>query len=68
MGDIASSVDFVRHGLGAALMPPSTTAGDEGLSRVPIRHHAPEFVFSIASPTTRPLGAAALALLALIRS
>ena len=67
VGDIASSVDFVRHGLGVAVMPPSTTAGDDGLVRVPIRHHAPEFVFSIASPTTRPLGAAALALLALAR-
>jgi DNA-binding transcriptional LysR family regulator len=67
VGDIASSVDFVRHGLGVAIMPPSAAAGDEGLVRVPIRHHAPEYVFSIASPTSRSLGAAALALLALIR-
>jgi DNA-binding transcriptional LysR family regulator len=66
VGDIASSVDFVRHGLGVAVMPPSTAASDEGIVRVPIRHHAPEFVFSIAAPTTRPLGAASLALLALI--
>jgi DNA-binding transcriptional LysR family regulator len=67
VGDIASSVDFVRHGLGVAVMPPSAATGDEGLVRVPIRHHAPEYVFSIASPTARSLGAAALALLALIR-
>jgi DNA-binding transcriptional LysR family regulator len=68
VGDIAASVDFVRHGLGVAVMPPSTALGDEGIVRVPIRHHAPEFVFSIASPTTRPLGAAARALLAQVRA
>lgn len=67
VGDIGSSVDFVRHGLGAAVMPPSTAAGEEGVVRVPIRHHAPEFVFSVASPTTRQLGVASRALLALIR-
>ncbi len=61
----ATLVEFVRHGLAIALIPPSLAAGAGGLTFVPVRHHAPVFRTLIAAPSDRPLGAPARALLEL---
>jgi len=66
VNDTASLIDFVRHGLAIGMVPPSFVLGIDGITVVPIRHHAPRFQVAIATPTTRQLGAAARALLEMI--
>src|SRR3954447_1702556 len=67
VGDLSLTVDFVRHGLAVAIVPP-TWADAEGVAMVALRP-APEFTISIAAPADRELGAAARVLLDLaIRS
>jgi DNA-binding transcriptional LysR family regulator len=62
VNDAASLIEFVRHGLAVAMIPPSFAADVPAISFVAIRHHAPVFETSIASPANRPLSAAASAL------
>jgi DNA-binding transcriptional LysR family regulator len=65
LNDTATLVEFVRHGLAIALIPPSLAGSAEGLSFVPVRHHAPVFRTLIAAPSDRPIGGPARALLEL---
>lgn len=69
VNDTGTVVDFVRHGLAVALLPPSygavraaDPAGDEDVVLVPLRGRRLEFVTSIVSPEDRPTGAATRAL------
>lgn len=61
IGDYIGVLDFVRHGLGIAISPPSLV--DEGLVFVPIAPHAPELVVSIAAAADRDLSAPTRAML-----
>lgn len=67
VNDTRTIIDFVRHGVAAAFLAPSFLRGQEGVALVPVRHHAPVFETFIAEPSTRRLGAAARALLALAK-
>jgi DNA-binding transcriptional LysR family regulator len=67
VNDMQTLVNFVRHGLAVAFLAPSFVRGTDGVSLVPIRHHAPVFRTYLAESTTRRLGAAAVALLALAK-
>jgi DNA-binding transcriptional LysR family regulator len=62
INDAATIFEFVRHGLAVAIMPPSFTGETEGITFIPIRHHAPVFERSLAVPTNRRPSAAANAL------
>jgi DNA-binding transcriptional LysR family regulator len=64
VADVAMVLDFVQHGLAVAIVPPSVVDAPFAQIRlVAIKHHAPLFVTSIATPTHRELGAPASALL-----
>src|SRR4051794_20041183 len=67
VNDTQTLVDFVRHGLAAAFLPPSFVRGTRDIALVPVRHHAPVFETFLAEPTTRRHSAAAAALLALAK-
>jgi DNA-binding transcriptional LysR family regulator len=67
VNDTQTLLDFVRHGLAAAFLPPSLVAGAQGVTLVPVRHHAPVFETYLAEPTTRRQSAAAAALLTLAK-
>jgi DNA-binding transcriptional LysR family regulator len=67
VNDTQTLVDFVRHGLAAAFLPPSLVRGAPGIALVPVRHHAPVFETYLAEPTTRRQSAAAAALLTLAK-
>jgi len=63
VNDTASMIDFIRHGLAVALLPPSFLSGLADVSVVAIRRHAPQFDVAIATPSLRRISAAARALL-----
>jgi len=67
VNDTQTLVDFVRHGLAAAFLPPSLVRGAQGVTLVPVRHHAPVFETYLAEPAARRPSAAAAALLTLAR-
>jgi hypothetical protein len=56
-------IDFIRHDLAIGMPPSSFVDGIDAVTTVPIRHHAPEFEFAIATASDRRLSAAARALL-----
>ena len=58
VADLSLTVDFVRYGLAAAIVPP-TWADAEGVVMVRVRPPTPQFTISIAAPADRELGAAA---------
>jgi DNA-binding transcriptional LysR family regulator len=58
---IASGADFVRHGLGVALLPRGAGRGRNGLSSLPVTNADLNWPISLATPTNRPLGTAARA-------
>lgn len=63
LNDAASIVDFVRHGLAVALLPPSIAVDAGGLAFVPIARGAPVFTVSLAvADGARPRSPAAEAL------
>lgn len=62
VNDTATVVEFVRHGLAVALIPPSMAMGGE-LAFVPIRRHAPVFETFVATAAERRTSAATSALL-----
>jgi DNA-binding transcriptional LysR family regulator len=64
VNDTAGVLDFVQHGLGVAVIPPSFAEGTETLRFVPIRRGAPLFTTSVGLPANRPLSATGRALLA----
>jgi LysR substrate binding domain len=61
VGDTASVVNLVRHGLGVAFLPPSIVANSERVALVPVRGRSPPWEISLARPTNRPVSAAARA-------
>lgn len=63
VNDTASVIEFVRHGLALSIIPASFIEDTSGLALIPIRGRAPEFRTAIATPSNRPLSAAARALL-----
>ncbi|MGZ4299032.1 MAG: LysR substrate-binding domain-containing protein, partial [Solirubrobacteraceae bacterium] len=67
VNDTASMIEFIRHGLAIGLLPASFVQGLDGVTVVPIRHHAPRFAIAVASPADRRPSAAALALLEAIQ-
>lgn len=62
LNDAASIVDFVRHGLAVALLPPSLAVGGAGLAFVPLSRGAPVFAVSLGVAEDRPRSPAAEAL------
>jgi DNA-binding transcriptional LysR family regulator len=65
INDIATVVDFVRHGVAVAILSPVQVAADPGLAFVPIRHHAPRFTIALARPEGRRASPAARAFAAM---
>ncbi len=63
VGDTASVIGFIRHGLAIGLLPTSFFEDTSGVVFVPIRGHAPQFLTAIATPSNRPPTAATRALL-----
>jgi DNA-binding transcriptional LysR family regulator len=63
--DIGTSADYVRHGLGVALLPRFLTGGAEGIATMPVTGADLRWPLSLAVPADRPPGAAARALIAL---
>ena len=61
INDLVTVADFVRHGLAIAILAPGMFPHDPLLAFVPIRHHAPSFVVSLAEPSNRPPSPAARA-------
>jgi DNA-binding transcriptional LysR family regulator len=66
--DTAGMIDLVAEGLAVAILPPSTVDPGDHIACVPLRDPAPVFHVSLALPTSRPLGAAARALAARIKT
>jgi DNA-binding transcriptional LysR family regulator len=67
VNDTDTLIEFVRHGLAAAFLPPSFIHDRRGITLVSLRHHAPVFQTYIAEPATRRPTAAAGALLELAK-
>jgi DNA-binding transcriptional LysR family regulator len=67
INDVATVVDFVRHGLAVAIMAPVAAASDAGIAFVPIRHHAPRFTMSLVAPAGERLSPAARAFVEVAR-
>jgi DNA-binding transcriptional LysR family regulator len=65
INDIATVVDFVRHGLAVAILAPIQIADETGLALVPIRRHAPRFAISLVAPSGRRVSPAARAFVAM---
>jgi DNA-binding transcriptional LysR family regulator len=65
--DIATGADFIRHGLGIALLPRFILDEAEGLTTLTVTDADLEWPLSLATPTDRASGAAARALISLIR-
>lgn len=68
VNDVAGVIEFVQHGLGVALMPPSFGFGSRDIRFVPVRRPAPVFEISLAIPSGRAPSPAAQALLESIES
>jgi DNA-binding transcriptional LysR family regulator len=62
LNDAESIIDFVRHGLAVALLPPSLARRARGLAFVPLRDGAPRFTTSLVLADDRPRSPAAAAL------
>jgi DNA-binding transcriptional LysR family regulator len=66
INDVATVFDFVRNGLAVAIMSPvQLTAPDPAVAFVPIRHHAPRFIISLATPEGRRASPATRAFVAM---
>ncbi|MGV9213913.1 LysR family transcriptional regulator [Micromonospora sp. RB23] len=63
--DIATGVDYVRHGLGIALLPRFVVADAPGVRTLTVTDVDLDWIASLATPVDRPLGVAARALIAL---
>ncbi len=61
VGDTPSVVNLVRHGLGVALLPPSIVVDSDRVVMVPVHGRSPLWEISLATPTNRPVSAAARA-------
>lgn len=58
---IGTGADFVRHGLGIALLPRGSTGSDDGLVALPVTGADLDWPISLATPGNRTLSAAARA-------
>ncbi|GAA4935423.1 LysR family transcriptional regulator [Actinoplanes utahensis] len=63
--DIGTSAEYVRHGLGVALLPRFLLTGVEGVATMPVTGADLRWPLSLAVSADRPPGAAARALVAL---
>lgn len=63
--DVATGVDFVRNGLGLALLPRFVLTPAEGVATLTVRDADLEWPLSLASPGDRTPGAAARAMIAM---
>jgi DNA-binding transcriptional LysR family regulator len=68
LNDSASVIEFVREGLGVALLPGPMAAIAPEVHQIPIADGAPSFEIFLAEPTDRRRTAAATALGAAIRA
>ena len=66
--NIADGADYVRHGLGIALLPHFIIPDRDDLARVAVTGADLNWPMSLATPTTRSLSTAARALVAMISS
>ncbi|MGY0020565.1 LysR family transcriptional regulator [Streptomyces sp. cg35] len=66
--DIATSADYVRAGLGVALLPRFLTGTAQGLAVIPVTGADLHWPLSLAVPADRPPSAAARALIDLLRA
>ncbi|HEY6758825.1 MAG TPA: LysR family transcriptional regulator [Baekduia sp.] len=53
INDVPTVADFLRNGLAVAILSPSQLAPDPAIAFVPIRHHVPRWVVSVAVPEGR---------------
>jgi DNA-binding transcriptional LysR family regulator len=53
INDVATIVDFVHNGLAVAIISRAQMLPDPAIALVPIRHHVPRFVVSLATPEGR---------------
>jgi DNA-binding transcriptional LysR family regulator len=67
INDVATVVDFVRHGLAVAILAPVAAPPDAGIAFVPIRRHAPRFTMSLVAPAGERLSPAARAFIEVAR-
>lgn len=68
VGDTASVIGFIRHGLAVGLLPESLFENTDGIVFVPVRGRASQFLTAIATPSNRRPTAAANALLDTLRN
>jgi len=66
ISDIATGVDYVRHGLGVALLPRFVLSGTTGVHVTPVTGADLNWPLSLATPTDRPPSTAARALIGLV--
>jgi DNA-binding transcriptional LysR family regulator len=64
--DIATGVAYVRHGLGIALLPRFILGAVEGVATLTVTGADLRWPLSLATPTDRPPGAPARALITLV--
>ena len=67
VNDTASVTGFIRHGLAVGLLPASLFENQDGITLVPVRGRAPQFLTAIAVPSNRRPTAASRALLQTLR-
>jgi DNA-binding transcriptional LysR family regulator len=67
VADLATVLDFVRHGLAVAIVPPSVLDPDSDLSVMPLGTGAPALTVSLATAAGREVPAPARALLSTAR-
>jgi DNA-binding transcriptional LysR family regulator len=65
INDVATVVDFVRHGVAVAIMARAQAVPDPGIAFVAIRRHAPRFRVALVAPTGRRASPAARAFAAM---
>ncbi|MFF0050749.1 LysR family transcriptional regulator [Streptomyces sp. NPDC005498] len=66
--DIATGVEFVRHGLGVALLPRFVLGGLDGVGTLKVDDADLDWPLSLAAPSNRPASAAARAMTVLARA
>ncbi len=66
ISDIATGVDYVRHGLGVALLPRFVLAGVDDVHVKAVTGADLNWPLSVATPSDRPLSAAASALIGIV--
>lgn len=66
IADIGTGAEYVRHGLGIALLPRFVLDGAEGITALPVTGADLDWPLYLASPADRAPGAAARAFIALV--